>query len=70
MHKGTALLTTAHLKERGWTPALVKKFLDVPDATKPIPYYRLAAPGSAMHRTRGPADGERGHDDERGSRAW
>jgi hypothetical protein len=29
-------------KERGWTPALVKKFLDSPDATKPNPFSRSA----------------------------
>ena len=31
-------------KERGWTPALVKKFLGSPDATKPNPSSRSAVP--------------------------
>jgi hypothetical protein len=31
-------------KERGWTPALVKKFLDSPDAIKPNPSSRSAVP--------------------------
>jgi DNA mismatch repair protein MutH len=44
MHEGASLLTTAQLKERGWMPALVKKFLGVPAATKPNPHYRSAAP--------------------------
>ncbi len=40
----TALLTMTQLKERGWTAALVKKFLDPPDATRPNPHYKSAAP--------------------------
>ncbi len=44
MNEGASLLTTARLKERGWMPALVKKFLGVPDATKSNPYCRSAAP--------------------------
>lgn len=32
------------LKERGWTDTLVKQFLKEPDATKPNPFYRKAAP--------------------------
>jgi hypothetical protein len=32
------------LKDRGWTAALVKQFLGEPDALKPNPYYRKAAP--------------------------
>jgi hypothetical protein len=44
MNEGASLLPKAQLKERGWTPALVKKFLGAPDATKPNPYYRSAAP--------------------------
>ena len=44
MNEGAPLCTLAHLKQRGWTPALVKQFLGAPDATKPNPYYRSAAP--------------------------
>lgn len=44
MNEGPSLLSSTQLKERGWTPALVKKFLGLPDATKPNPYYRSAAP--------------------------
>ncbi len=44
MNEGASLCALAQLKERGWTLALVKKFLGVPDAIKPNPYYRSAAP--------------------------
>lgn len=44
MNEEPSLLTTTQLKARGWTPALVKKFLGLPDTTKPNPYYRSAAP--------------------------
>jgi hypothetical protein len=44
MHDQPSLLTLTQLKERGWTPTLVKKFLGSPDATKPNPHYRSAAP--------------------------
>ncbi len=40
MNEGASLLTTSHLKERGWTPTLVKKFLGTPDVKGPNPYYR------------------------------
>jgi hypothetical protein len=36
--------TRTQLKERGWTEALVKKFLDPPDATRPNPHSKSAAP--------------------------
>lgn len=39
-----ALLNLAGLKERGWTPAMVRRLLGEPDAEKPNPYYRSAAP--------------------------
>src|SRR5713226_452392 len=42
MNEGPSLLSSTQLKERGWT--LVKKFLGSPDATKPNPYSRSAAP--------------------------
>lgn len=38
------LVTMPQLKERGWTETRVKKFLDPPDATRPNPHYRSAAP--------------------------
>lgn len=38
------MLSLKDLKERGWTAALVKQFLGEPDALKPNPYYRKAAP--------------------------
>ncbi|MBV9689891.1 MAG: hypothetical protein JO202_09290 [Ktedonobacteraceae bacterium] len=38
------MLTLTDLKARGWTDALVKQFLGEPDATKPNPHYRKAAP--------------------------
>jgi hypothetical protein len=44
MNEGPALLSSTQLKERDWTPALVKKFLGSPDATKRNPSYRSAAP--------------------------
>ena len=44
MNEEPPLLTMAQLKARGWTPTLVKKFLGSPDATKPNPHYRSAAP--------------------------
>ena len=37
-------ITKPHLKNRGWTDAMVKKFLGAPDATKPNPHYKSAAP--------------------------
>lgn len=38
------LLSVPQLKERGWTPALIKKFLGKSDAQKCNPYYRTASP--------------------------
>lgn len=38
------LLSVPQLRERGWTPALIKRFLGNPDGTRPNPYYRSAAP--------------------------
>ena len=37
-------ITKPHLKNRGWTDAMVKKFLGAPDMTKPNPHYKKAAP--------------------------
>lgn len=37
-------ITKPHLKNRGWTDAMVKKFLGAPDMTKPNPHYKSAAP--------------------------
>lgn len=39
-----ALLTLTTLRERGWTPALVRRFLGEPDKLAPNPAYRSAAP--------------------------
>ncbi|HZU01314.1 MAG TPA: hypothetical protein VFA10_16715 [Ktedonobacteraceae bacterium] len=38
------MLNKQSLKERGWTEALIKRFLGEPDATKPNPHYKKAAP--------------------------
>ena len=43
MNEGPSLLSSTQLKEWGWTPALVKKFLGSPDATKPNPSYWRAS---------------------------
>lgn len=40
----TIYITKTQLKERGWTDGMVKKFLGEPDATKPNPFYKSAAP--------------------------
>lgn len=37
-------LNLASLRERGWTPALVRAFLGEPDKTKANPFYKSAAP--------------------------
>lgn len=37
-------LTMAGLRERGWTDAMVRDYLGEPDATRPNPRYRSAAP--------------------------
>ena len=37
-------LTTAGLRERGWTDAMISEYLGEPDATRPNPRYRSAAP--------------------------
>ena len=44
MSERISLLTMTQLKERGWTATLVKKYLDPPDATRPNPHYKSAAP--------------------------
>lgn len=44
MSDEAVLFTMTQLKQRGWTEALVKKFLDAPDATRPNPHYKSAAP--------------------------
>jgi hypothetical protein len=38
------LLTRSQLKQRGWTEGLIANFLGQPDALKPNPRYRSAAP--------------------------
>jgi hypothetical protein len=40
------MLSKANLKERGWTEAGIRTFLGEPDATKPNPKYKSAAPMS------------------------
>jgi hypothetical protein len=37
-------LTMAGLRERGWTDAMISEYLGEPDATRPNPRYRSAAP--------------------------
>jgi hypothetical protein len=37
-------LTMAGLRERGWTDAMVRDYLGEPDATRPNPRFRTAAP--------------------------
>ncbi|HEX3711514.1 MAG TPA: hypothetical protein VHV09_01870 [Trebonia sp.] len=37
-------LTMAGLRERGWTDAMIRDYLGEPDATRPNPRYRTAAP--------------------------
>jgi hypothetical protein len=37
-------LTVAGLRERGWTDAMIGEYLGEPDATRPNPRYRSAAP--------------------------
>jgi hypothetical protein len=37
-------LTIAGLRERGWTDAMIREYLGKPDATRPNPRYRSAAP--------------------------
>jgi hypothetical protein len=37
-------LTTASLRERGWTDAMIRDYLGEPDATRPNPRYSSAAP--------------------------
>jgi hypothetical protein len=37
-------LTTASLRERGWTDAMIREYLGEPDATRPNPRYSSAAP--------------------------
>jgi hypothetical protein len=37
-------LTMKDLRERGWTDAMVREYLGAPDATRPNPTYRSAAP--------------------------
>ena len=37
-------LTMAGLRERGWTEAMIRDYLGEPDATRPNPRYRSAAP--------------------------
>src|SRR2546429_7280232 len=44
MNEEATMLTTSALKERGWTLALIKKFLGEPDDTRENPHYRSAAP--------------------------
>ena len=52
MHEGASLLTTAQLKERGWTTAPVMKFSGAPDVKRPHPSSRSTAPmqGDAERR--------------------
>ena len=40
----TEMLTMAQLRERGWTPAMVRDLLGEPDELRRNPVYRSAAP--------------------------
>ena len=44
MEKKPEYLSKPKLKERGWTDGMVRKFLGEPDATRPNPHYKCAAP--------------------------
>ena len=52
MSDESVLFTMRQLKQRGWTAALIKKFLDPPDATRPNPHYKSAAPMRLYAATR------------------
>ena len=52
MNQENPFLSSSQLKERGWTPALITQFLGEPDATKPNPHYRAAAPMRLYARAR------------------
>jgi hypothetical protein len=52
MSDESVLFTMRQLKQRGWTAALIKKFLDPPDATRPNPHYKSAAPMRLYMATR------------------
>lgn len=41
--KKVATITKSELKKRGWTDAMITRFLPEPDETKPNPHYRHAA---------------------------
>lgn len=44
MDKKPEYLSTLKLKERGWTDGMIRRFLGEPDATRPNPHYKCAAP--------------------------
>lgn len=44
MDKKPEYLSTPKLKERGWTDGMIRKFLGEPDAMRPNPHYKCAAP--------------------------
>jgi len=48
----SVLFTVRQLKQRGWTETLVKQFLGPPDATRPNPHYKSAAPMRLYAATR------------------
>ena len=43
-YKRAELLSTPELRERGWTPAVVRDLLGEPDDTRPNPHSKAAAP--------------------------
>jgi hypothetical protein len=46
------MFTAPELKKRGWTDTAIKKFLSEPDATKPNPHYKTAAPMRLYKKSR------------------
>jgi hypothetical protein len=52
MSDKSVLFSMRQLKQRGWTEALVEKFLGPPDATRPNPHYKSAAPMRLYAATR------------------
>jgi len=48
----TSLLCKSDIKERGWTEGMITRFLAAPDAIKPNPHYKCAAPMKLYDRER------------------
>lgn len=64
------LIGSTALRERGWSPAMIRDLLGDADQTRPNPYSRKAAPmrlWSTQRRTRGSPPNADGSRDRRGS---